>query len=322
MAGAMAELALEQPLLWAGAARPRFAKIVDPPAAVWNRRFQLDGAGNPEPPSGPFASALLRLPKSRAEQLMSAHLCLGALTRTGRLIVYGGNDEGIRSFQKILGELGPTATLVTRGHGRILELKRQDVTAPLKPQLADWRQVHAAPAGGSTRSWVSYPGLFAGGEPDPGTMLLLEHLPQLPHGATVLDYGAGPGAISAHLERSVPAARLSLLDNDSVALLAAAENVPGATLIAGDRLGAAANQRYDLIVSNPPLHVGFKEDTGALLRLIADAPANLKPGGTLLLVVQARIMLDRTLAASFTTTETLANNGRYRVWRGSGAKQK
>ena len=48
------------------------------------------------PPPGPFDVALLRLPKARDEQEMAAHACLGSLREGGRLIVYGGNDEGIR----------------------------------------------------------------------------------------------------------------------------------------------------------------------------------------------------------------------------------
>ena len=324
VAGALDELALEPPVLWAGSARPRIEPVSGPAAAAvtWHRRFLHDQPGTPAPPRGPFATALLRLPKSRAEQIMSAHLCLGALTPHGRLIVYGGNDEGIRSFQKNIGELGLAATLITRGHGRILELRRQHVAAPLKSRIADWRQALAASAVGSARTWISYPGLFAGGVLDPGTALLLDHLPQLSANATVLDYGAGPGAISADIQRRHRHADITLLDNDSVALLAASENVPEATLVAGDRLAAAASRRFDLIVSNPPLHAGFKEDTSALHRLIADARSYLNPGGALLLVVQARLSLDRALSASFTTAETLASNGRYKVWRGSGATPK
>ena len=49
------------------------------------------------PPAGPFDVALLRLPKAKDEQEMAAHACLSVLAPGGRLIVYGGNDEGIRS---------------------------------------------------------------------------------------------------------------------------------------------------------------------------------------------------------------------------------
>ena len=284
-------------------------------ATHWNRRVAAAALVQPEPPPGPFTSAFLRLPKSRDEQIMSAHQCLGTLAADGRLIVYGGNDEGIRSFQKTLAELGAVTTLATRGHGRVLELRRADVTATLKPHLSDWlqrSQAHDAPP------WISYPGLFAGGAPDPGTRLLLAHLPAIAAGQAVLDYGCGPGAIAAAIRKRQPDASLTLFDNDAVALVAATQNVAFAQTLLGDSLATTGTTKYDLIVSNPPLHVGFKEDETALHRLLEQAPDHLTSGGSLLLVVQRRIALDRKLAAIFATVETLADDGRYRVWRASG----
>ena len=64
---------------------------------LWNRRLMTDGKAEPWPASGNFDIALLRLPKAKGEQEMSAHACLSMLPPSGRLIVYGGNDEGIRS---------------------------------------------------------------------------------------------------------------------------------------------------------------------------------------------------------------------------------
>ena len=274
----------------------------------WSRRLTPGAVVQAEPPAGPYTAAILRLPKSRDEQLMATHQCLAALTPTGRLIVYGGNDEGVRSFQKNLATLGSVSTVAARGHGRILELARNNLTAPLRPGLIDWRTI------GGSRSWVSYPGLFAGGAADPGTALLLAHLPPLSPTAKILDYGCGPGAISAHLKDTYSQAKLTLLDNDSVALVAAAENVPAVTVQLGDALAAATGGPFDMIVSNPPLHSSFKEDLTALHQLIATAPSHLAPKGLLILVVQRRIALDRALAAAFPQVSTLADDGRYRVW--------
>ncbi len=275
----------------------------------WGRRTSVGAIVAGDPPSGPFSAALLRLPKSREEQLMVSEQCLSTLTPDGRLIVYGGNDEGIRSFHKNLSALGAVETLAPRGHGRVLTLARSAVTVTPRGGYADWRQQST-----DARRWVSYPGLFAAGSADAGTELLLAHLPPLSEAVRVLDYGAGPGAIAAAIRRARPDTDLTLLDNDALALIAAAENVAGARGVLGDRLAAVMGQRFDWIVSNPPLHVGFKDDTTALDRLIAEAPAHLLPNGRLLLVVQRRIALDRALGTAFARVETLADDGRYRVW--------
>jgi len=49
--------------------------------------------------------------------------------------------------------------------------------------------------------------------------------------------------------------------------------------------------------------------------LIADAPAHLRDGGHLQMVVQRRIPLERLLAKHFGDVAIVAQNGRYRVWR-------
>lgn len=286
-------------------------------AVLWNRRTTSSVIASPDPPPGPFTSAALRLPKSRDEQIMTAHQCLGALGPAGRLYVYGGNSEGIRTFQKTLSALGHVTVIATRGHGRILELSRSDVTGELKNSYLAWRQMLEEPD-----QWVTYPGLFAAGAADPGTALLVDNLPAIAEDAQVLDYGCGPGAISAALRRRHPNLRLALLDNDCIAIAAARENVPDAAYHLGARIDTHGAARFDLIVSNPPLHVGFREDLTPLHQLISDAPKVLKESGALMLVVQRRIALDRMLAGSFSNVEIVADDGRYRVWRSSGLSVK
>ena len=80
----------------------------------------------------------------------------------------------------------------------------------------------------STRPWATYPGVFAAKRIDEGTALLIGVLPPLRADARVLDYGCGSGVIGASAAARAPAIALDLLDNDSVALEAARENVPGA----------------------------------------------------------------------------------------------
>ena len=52
-----------------------------------------------------------------------------------------------------------------------------------------------------------------------------------------------------------------------------------------------------------------------LEQLIADAPAHLRSGGYLQIVVQRRVPLERLLAKHLTDVSIVAENGRYRVWR-------
>jgi 16S rRNA (guanine1207-N2)-methyltransferase len=284
--------------------------------AIWNRRLVDGMPAAPWPPRGPFDLALVRLPKARDEQAMTTHAALSVLRAGGRLILYGGNDEGIRPAASLLEQLvDGVETLAARGHGRVLTARRPERTGAQRGSLEAWRAVSEMEIAGRVRAWVSYPGCFAAGRLDEGTALLVSALPALAAGARVLDYGCGTGAIAAAALGVQPALRLDAMDSDAVSLEAARENVPMARLVLGTGLADAGRARYDAILSNPPLHQGIAGDRSLLERLASDAPAHLAAGGHLHLVVQRRVALERLLARHFAKVEIAADTGRYRVWR-------
>jgi 16S rRNA (guanine1207-N2)-methyltransferase len=287
---------------------------------VWNRRLVEGMVASPWPPLGPYDLALVRLPKACEEQAMTAHAAMGALRLGGRLILYGGNDEGIRSAVAPLEELtGQVETLATRGHGRVLAARRPEAVAGLRSTLGAWRTVSRMEIAGATRDWVSYPGCFAAGRLDEGTALLLAALPRIAPGARVLDYGCGTATIAAAVLSRQPEVRLEGIDSDAVALEAARENVPTARFTLGNRMADSGRPAYAAIVSNPPLHQGIAEDRTLLDRLVAEAPSRLAPGGLIQLVVQRRVALERLLAQHFAEVEIVAETSRYRVWRARAA---
>jgi 16S rRNA (guanine1207-N2)-methyltransferase len=283
---------------------------------IWNRR-RVDGmAAGPWPPQGPYDLALVRLPKARDEQAMTVNAALSVLQVEGRLVLYGGNDEGIRSAADMLEEIaGEVETLAVRGHGRVLAARRPAARGTLRDTLEKWRVVSSMDIVGRARDWVSYPGCFAAGHLDEGTALLVSVLLPLQPGSRVLDYGCGTGAIAAAVLAVQPDARVDGMDSDAVALEAARENVPAARLTLGTRLADAGRRDYAAILSNPPLHQGIAEDRTLLERLVSDAPSYLAPGGCAQLVVQRRVALERLLGQHFAKVEAITETSRYRVWR-------
>lgn len=123
--------------------------------------------------------------------------------------------------------------------------------------------------------------------------------------ARVLDLGTGSGAIALALAAARPRAEVWAVDASADALVVAAANATRLglplTLRQGDWQAPVAGQRFDIIVSNPPyiaaddphLPALAHEPLAALVsgqdglhdirRIVADAPAQLAPGGWLLL---------------------------------------
>jgi release factor glutamine methyltransferase len=147
--------------------------------------------------------------------------------------------------------------------------------------------------------------------PRPETELLVELALEriAPHAACrVLDLGAGSGAIALSLAHARPQAEVVAVDASAAALEVAQENaarlgIANASFLCGDWYAPLADQRFQLIVSNPPYvaagdpHLSQGdlrfEPASALAsgadglddirRIAAGARAHLAPGGWLLL---------------------------------------
>ncbi len=282
--------------------------------AWWRGSTQLQ-PGTTWPAAGPFSSAFIRLPKVKEALDFALHAAASVVPTGAPIVIFGANDEGVRSVASHLESVAyGIETVATKRHCRVLAGVRRATIDGLKPRLEDWRVVREIEILGARRPWVSYPGVFARGRLDEGTALLIAHLPKVGPKTRLLDFAGGTGIImAAALQSQAAVAAADLLEIDALALAAAAENVPGANLIAGDGLTAVDGALYDLILSNPPFHEGVTQDKSLLHRLIADSPRYLRRGSELRIVVQRHIAAAPLIEAAFKNVTIIAGNGRYQV---------
>lgn len=127
-------------------------------------------------------------------------------------------------------------------------------------------------------------GVFASHGLDPGTALLIEALDLAPT-SSVLDLGCGWGAVGVAAAKAAPRGRIVLTDINRRAVHLAHSNlrrnkISNAEVRIGALFEPVAGERFDVIATNPPYHVGRP----SILDLLVRAPDHLAPGGRLLLV--------------------------------------
>lgn len=286
----------------------------------WRRDLARGQLCAPWPPAGLFGEAWVRMPRSSLEAAMLLHAAASRVADGSRIHLYGAGNEGIRSAARHFpeGADDPAALLIKR-RSRVLAATRR--ASPPRPDGLDSWEVRAPIDWGTgAREWVFYPGVFACGRLDPATALLIGCLPRSRGGARVLDFGAGTGIIAAAIrERDGADVEVVLLERDAVALVAASRNLPGAIFVLG-RSVATAPGPFDLIVSNPPIHLGRAQSLHTVEALAREAPGVLAPGGRLMLVTQRRFPIPRILGGSFRDVSTTADSGPFRVWTAGSAR--
>lgn len=287
----------------------------------WWRRATGGRAASAWPHGGPCGTVGLRLPRAKAELEMMAHAAGGLLRPDGRLLVFGAKDEGAGSAARRIGPVFETVrSVATGGRCRLLLAEGVPARRKLRPALDDWCEWFDPRLDELGDRWASFPGVFAHGQLDGGTGLLVDVLPPLPRSARVLDFGCGHGLLGAVVVARSADARVVCLDVDAVALEAVRRNVPDATTVLGDGWSAAPDGAWDVVVSNPPYHRGKGESLEIVEDLVSGAAAALAPGGWLALVVQRRFPVDGLLEGAFAEVDVLGDAGPWRAWRASRSR--
>lgn len=276
--------------------------------------------------AGTFGIALLEAPSDRKLARRWLAEAFGALAVGGELLVAGANDHGIRSIVDDAAALFGGAAVVGYGQGhrvaRAQKLGDQPGAAAGwagEPGIAPgtWHEFEIELRGHALRL-RSLPGVFAYDRLDAGTRLLLETI-EPPRGARVLDLGCGSGAIGL-LAARLGAAHVDMADANLLAVAAAAENIrlnriDGARALAADGVPQDRGAGYDLVLTNPPFHVGKAIDYEVARAFIVQTKRALRPGGQFVLVANQFLRYDQPLRAAFAQIDCLAENRSYRVWR-------
>ncbi|PVY75464.1 16S rRNA m(2)G 1207 methyltransferase [Tamilnaduibacter salinus] len=280
----------------------------------WRVAFGYD---DPALTPGEVEGVVVFMPKSRRELAMRLALAR-SLAPGGECWLVGGKKEGVGGGSRLLKDLFPNARKIDSA--RHCQVWQADIPAGAEPfRLSDWLEWHDI---GLTWSLAHLPGVFSDGRLDEGTALLLGTLDSEPPVAgSVLDFACGAGVIMTALGHPSDREVLHGVDAQAQAVYCARQTLSRAgvdgEVWASDGLNEVG-RRYQLIVSNPPFHLGVETTTAATEAFLTSCRAHLAPGGELRLVANRFLPYEALIGRYVGRCEKLASNDRFVVYRAFG----
>ncbi|QNE14886.1 methyltransferase [Pseudarthrobacter sp. NBSH8] len=129
--------------------------------------------------------------------------------------------------------------------------------------------------------------VFAGAKLDIGTRFLLTFLPEMPQARHAIDLGCGTGILAAIYARQNPASRVTATDRSAAAVASARATALAngledrITALQDDAMSTFPAGSAELVLLNPPFHLGASVHAGAGIKLFEAAARVLAPGGEL-----------------------------------------
>lgn len=270
------------------------------------------------------ALVTIRIPTDKLGMQHAVAEAFRALAVGGRCLLAGANDEGAKPAAKLLEQVFGNARIDAQHSGcRLLSAVKQraeplDASLLALPWL-DAERFHEfqVTVGGTAFTLATRPGVFSWEHVDEASGIIAD-LMRVEDGESVLDLGCGAGVLGVVAARQTPKGRVLLLDADAdavrcatrTAALAQCDNIE---VRASDVTSAAGEHSFDVVVSNPPFHLGKGTELAIPRAFIDQAYERLVPGGRLYLVANRTLPYEHFIAERFGEVRTAHDGRRFKV---------
>ncbi|HET9048795.1 MAG TPA: class I SAM-dependent methyltransferase [Chiayiivirga sp.] len=268
-----------------------------------------------------FTVSLILIPPQRDEARALMARAVAATQVGGWVIAVAPKRAGGGTLEAELGQLLGGVQTLTKHRCRIVwgQVDPAHVNVELQSQ---WRELDAPrclETDGET-FWTR-PGLFAWDRIDPASALLAAHLPANLAGRAA-DLGAGWGYLSMQLLRRCPAIEaVHLFEANARAEVPSRRNLDAVLATRADAhapwhwhdVTQGLPERFDVIVSNPPFHIGAREQVDLGRAFIRSARSALSASGEFWLVANRHLPYEAKLAEHFRQVDTMIQHEGFKV---------
>ena len=298
------------------------------------RTLALNNIGNAEVLLGHGAFVLpknvrpnvvgIRIPHEKQALHQLLHDAFQVLPLGGRCYVAGANNEGVKPAQKTLVDIFGNANKLAEGgsHRVIVSTKRSE--APATDGMFDSPFLEGdsfsemfVTLRGLPITVYARPGVFSWDHVDEATALLAEHM-TVNAGESVLDLGCGSGGLGVTAARLSGTGRVRLVDADIEAVRSTRGTIEVAvqkncSVEVSDVGSAVIDERFDVVITNPPFHVGKATNLELPQQFIRDAFTVLNPGGRLYLVANRTLPYESMIESEFGKVSVVHDGPRFKV---------
>ena len=242
----------------------------------------------------------------------------------GELHLSGFKGDGIKTYidktKSLFGELVSLENGPNTAKYAVIRKTHESLDVLDDKQYVEPREIFTI----GEQGVISKPGVFGWNKEDQGSLFLSDNLSSVLENSkgkleNVLDLGCGYGYLSLRAFHEQPLlrhARFTLTDNNAAAIHCATINTQAHKVhasVVADNAGQQLNERFDLILCNPPFHKGFDVSSDITEQFLKSTQRLLDKRGIALWVVNQFIGIEKRASTHFSNIEEVNRNKSFKL---------
>ena len=306
-------LAKQHPVMWLDSYLARQGTLANLRANGQSTE-QVELLDSLQTPFGQFDLVLIKVPKSLAmleDQLyrLRPHLHAGSRVIAAGMVKHI-HTSSLKLFERII---GPTHTSLARKKARLIFCQYDEVLTPGDSPYPSHYTLE-----GTDYRITNHAAVFSRQSLDIGTRFFIEHIPRSDEPLHIIDLGCGNGLVGLIAAEHNPQARLTFVDESTMAVASARTNFEAAfgnsrraEFQVTDCLAGIEPDSADLILNNPPFHQQQAVGDAVAWQMFSESLAVLKPSGQLWVIGNRHLAYHAKLKRLFGNCHTVVSNRKF-----------